>query len=328
MSEPSPAAGASPGSAVGARGLTKYYGSLLAVDHISFDAQQGELFGFLGPNGAGKTTTIRIFMNLTRPSDGHASVFGLDTVRDTLAVKSVVGIVPEVSNVFPEISALANLTFTGALYGLGRRERASRAAELLAMFDLEEHGAKKAGQLSLGLKRRLAIAMSMVHRPGVLFLDEPTSGLDVTASRSIREIVKRLNSEGVTFFLTTHNMEEANQLCDRIAVINRGKIIAVDSPDRLRRAASEAQVVEVAFDRRPTEEEAAGLGAIDGVSGAAEAGESFRLVTGDPQSTLRSLFIFMEERGLRARSVNTPGPTLEDVFVKLTGGEQKVGSSQ
>ena len=193
------AGGASPNSAVGARELTKYFDSLLAVDHISFDVEQGEIFGFLGPNGAGKTTTIRIFMNLTRPSEGSASVYGMDTVRDTLTVKSVVGIVPEVSNVFPEITALSNLTFTGSLYGLSRKERTRRATELLDMFGLEEYGGKKAGQLSLGLKRRLAIAMSMVHRPRVLFLDEPTSGLDVTASRSIREIVKRLNTEGVTF---------------------------------------------------------------------------------------------------------------------------------
>jgi len=322
------AGGASPNSAVGARELTKYFDSLLAVDHISFDVEQGEIFGFLGPNGAGKTTTIRIFMNLTRPSEGSASVYGMDTVRDTLTVKSVVGIVPEVSNVFSEITALSNLTFTGSLYGMGRKERASRAAELLDMFGLKEHSGKKAGQLSHGLKRRLAIAMSMVHRPRVLFLDEPTSGLDVTASRSIREIVKRLNTEGVTFFLTTHNMEEANQLCDRIAVINHGKIIAVDTPERLRQAASEAQAIEVTFDRRPTEDEEAGLAGIDGVSGVAEAGESFRLFTSVPESTLRSLFMFMEERDLRARSVNTPGPTLEDVFVKLTSEEQEVGSSQ
>ena len=310
-----------PNSAVGAQELTKYYDSLLAVDHISFDIRQGELFGFLGPNGAGKTTTIRIFMNLTRPSDGAASVYGMDTVRDTLAVKSVVGIVPEVSNVFPEITALSNLTFTGALYGMGRKERASRAAELLNMFDLEEYGGKKAGQLSHGLKRRLAIAMSMVHRPRVLFLDEPTSGLDVTASRAIREIVHKLNSEGVTFFLTTHNMEEANQLCDRIAVINHGKIIAVDTPERLRQAASEARALEVTFDRRPTVDEESGLAGVDSVSGIAEAAESFRLFTSVPESTLRSLFIFMEKHDLRARSVNTPGPTLEDVFVKLTSEE-------
>jgi ABC-2 type transport system ATP-binding protein len=314
--------------AVGAQELTKYYDSLLAVDHISFDIRQGELFGFLGPNGAGKTTTIRIFMNLTRPSEGAASVYGMDTVRDTLAVKSVVGIVPEVSNVFPEITALSNLTFTGALYGMGRKERSSRATELLGMFDLEEYGGMKAGQLSLGLKRRLAIAMSMVHRPRVLFLDEPTSGLDVTASRAIREIVHKLNSEGVTFFLTTHNMEEANQLCGRIAVINHGKIIAVDTPERLRQAASEARAIEVTFDRRPTTNEEAGLSGVEGVSGVGTAGESFRLFTADPESTLRSLFMFMEERDLRARSVNTPGPTLEDVFVKLTSEEQEVGSRQ
>ena len=303
-------------------GLTKDYGTRRAIENLTFEARQGEVVGFLGPNGAGKTTTIRIFMNLTRPSEGTANVYGLDTVRDTLAVKSLVGIVPEISNVFPEITTLSNLTFTGALYGMSRRERASRATELLGMFDLEEYGGKKAGQLSLGLKRRLAIAMSMVHRPTVLFLDEPTSGLDVTASRAIRDIVNRLNSEGVTFFLTTHNMEEANQLCGRIAVINHGKIIAVDTPERLRHAAAEATAIEVTFDRRPAVDEEAGLADIEGVSGVGTAGDSYRLFTADPENTLRSLFGFLEKHGLRARSVNTPGPTLEDVFVKLTSEEQ------
>ncbi len=309
-------------SAISAEALTKYYGDLLAVDHISFDVKPGELFGFLGPNGAGKTTTIRMFMNLTRPSEGSARVHGMDTVRDTLSVKSVVGIVPEVSNVFPEMTARSNLVFTASLYGMSRREGASRASELLGLFGIEEHGGKKAGSLSLGLKRRLAIAMSMVHRPRVLFLDEPTSGLDVTSSRSIREMVKTLNSEGVTFFLTTHNMEEANQLCDRIAVVNHGKIIAFDTPGELRRAATEAQAVEVTFDRAPTRDESAGLSGLAGVSGISGAGESRRLLTSDPRATFRSLFLFLEERGLGARVVNTPSTTLEDVFVKLTSEER------
>lgn len=309
-------------SAVSARELTKYFGTLAALDHVSFEVEQGELFGFLGPNGAGKTTTIRIFMNLTRPSEGSASVYGMDTVRDTLTVKSVVGIVPEVSNVFPEISVFSNLTFTGALYGMSHRECTKRATELLGMFGLEEHYGKKAGQLSLGLKRRLAIAMSIVHKPRVLFLDEPTSGLDVNSSRSIREIVKKLNSEGVTFLLTTHNMEEANQLCERIAVINRGKIIAMDTPESLRKAASEAQVVEVTLDRQPTLDDMAGLKKLDSVSAVAEFGDTYRLTTSNPQNTFRSLFEFLGKRDLNAKSVNTLGPSLEDVFVKLTSEEK------
>lgn len=308
--------------AIGALGLTRYYGHVLAVDHISFEVEPGELFGFLGPNGAGKTTTIRMFMNLLEPSEGTATVHGLDSVRDSLSVRSIVGIVPEISNVFPEITAAANLTFTGALYGLSRRQRSSRASELLQLFGLEEYAGRKAARLSLGLKRRLAIAMSLVHRPRVLFLDEPTSGLDVASSRSIREIVGKLNAEGVTFFLTTHNMEEAGQLCDRIAVVNHGKVIAVDTPTKLKRAASNARIVEVAFDRPPAGDSEAALAAIDCVTGVTAAADSFRLLTSDPDRTLRALLRFMEDRGLKALSVNTPGPTLEDVFLQLTGGER------
>lgn len=316
-----------PETAISARELTRYYGDLLAVDHVSFDVNPGELFGFLGPNGAGKTTTISIFMNLIRPSGGTASVFGMDSVADSLSIRSTVGIVPEVSNVFPEITARFNLTFTGALYGMGRKDCASRAAELLELFGLEEHRDKKAGQLSMGLKRRLAIAMSMMHRPGVLFLDEPTSGLDVSSARSIRETVKDLNSRGVTFFLTTHNMEEAGQMCDRIAVIDRGRLIAVDTPERLRQASSESRVVELTIDDKPCQELKAALAAVDAVSRVETAGGSYRLITSNPGDTLHSLFHFLESRNISARAVNTPGPTLEDVFVKLTSGGQSFGSS-
>jgi len=156
-------------------GLTKYYGQLLAVDHASFEVEPGEIFGFLGPNGAGKTTTLRMLTNLTRPSEGSALFLGMDTVRDSIPIKSVVGIVPEASNVFFELTTVSNLTFTGALYGMRRSQRAARAAEL-----------------SLGLRRRLTIAMSLMHRPRVVFLDEPTSGLDVESSRLIREILVRI----------------------------------------------------------------------------------------------------------------------------------------
>src|SRR5659263_79944 len=173
----------------------------------------------------------------------------MDTVRDTLKVKAVIGIVPEASNVFNELTTTGNLLFTGSLYGLKRSTRAGRASELIERFDLVEHKDKKAVELSMGLKRRLTIAMSLMHDPQVVFLDEPTSGLDVESSRLIRDIVQDLHRKGVTVFITTHNMEEANQLCHRIAVINHGDLIAVDTPERLKQAATEAQAIEVSFDR-------------------------------------------------------------------------------
>jgi len=312
------------GVAVKVSGLTKYYDTLLAVDHISFDIAHGEIFGFLGPNGAGKTSTIRMLMNLIRPSEGSAAILGMDTVRDSLAVKAQVGIVPEVSNIFPELSTLNNLTFTGALYGMSRRNKIKRAGELIELFDLEEHRNKKANELSMGLRRRLAIAMSIMHRPRVIFLDEPTSGLDVASSRGIRDTVRELNGEGVTFFLTTHNMDEANQLCRRIAVINRGRLIAVDTPGRLKQAAAESQVVEVAFNRELEPAEAEELSCLEDCSQLQPEAGKYRLRTSDPARILQGLYPFMDRSGLEPLSINTLGPSLEDVFLRLTEGEMEL----
>jgi ABC-2 type transport system ATP-binding protein len=309
-------------------GLTKYFDSFLAVDHVSFEVEAGEIFGFLGPNGAGKTTTLRMLTNLTRPSEGTATILGMDTVRDSLAVKAVVGIVPEASNVFFELTTVANLTFTGALYGMRKRETATRADELIKLFDLEAHREKKSVELSMGLRRRLTIAMSLMHDPQVVFLDEPTSGLDVESARLIRDIVQDLHRKGVTTFITTHNMEEANQLCHRIAVINHGDLIAVDTPERLKQAATEAQAIDVSFDRAVSEEEEKGLRSLPCVSDVRPLGDKYHLVTSDPPCVLEAIYPFMSERGLKPISVNTFGPTLEDVFVKLTAKGEGVTADE
>ncbi len=311
-------------AAISVHELTKQYGKQVAVDRISFQVEEGEIFGFLGPNGAGKTTTIRMLTNLTPPTTGTATILGMDTARHSLAVKAVVGIVPEFSNVFPELTTLANLTFTGALYGLSRSRRNERAKELCSLFGLEEHLGKKAGELSLGLKRRLTLAMSIMHDPRIVFLDEPSSGLDVVGARAIRDIVREMNGKGVTFFLTTHNMDEANQLCHRIAVINQGRVIAVDTPDGLKRAATESQSVEVAFDRGLSEEEAGDLCRLDTCSEARPQDERYRLLTSDPPRVLAALYPFMDKHGLKPSSINTLGPSLEDVFLKLTGSDKEV----
>jgi ABC-2 type transport system ATP-binding protein len=309
-------------------GLTKYYDSFLAVDHVSFDVEAGEIFGFLGPNGAGKTTTLRMLTNLTRPSEGSASILGMDTARDSLLVKAIIGIVPEASNVFFELTTQANLTFTGALYGVHKKKAAARATELIELFDLQAHSKKKSVELSLGLRRRLTIAMSLMHDPKVVFLDEPTSGLDVESARLIRDIVQDLHKSGVTVFITTHNMEEANQLCHRIAVINHGDLIAVDTPERLKQAASESQAIDVSFDRTVSEDEERGLGELPCVNAVRALGDKYHLVTSDPPCVLDAIYPFMSERGLKPVSLNTFGPSLEDVFVKLTTATKEPSSDE
>jgi len=310
-------------ASIDVKGLTKDFGELRAVDHVTFAVESGEIFGFLGPNGAGKTTTMRMLTNLTRPTEGSATILGMDTVRDTLAVKAVTGIVPEASNVFFELTTVANLTFTGALYGMRKKDVAARADELIELFDLQAHRDRKSVELSLGLRRRLTIAMSVMHGPRVVFLDEPTSGLDVESSRLIRDIVQDLHHNGVTVFITTHNMEEANQLCHRIAVINGGKLIAIDTPERLKQAATESQSIEVSFDREVTGAEETALSHLPCVGGVRPLGDKYHLVTSDPPCVLDAIYPFMSERGLKLVSVNTFGPTLEDVFVKLTAGAAK-----
>ncbi len=303
-------------------GLTKFYRQLLAVDHISFDVQEGEIFGFLGPNGAGKTTTMRMLTNLTRPSEGAARIMGLDTVRDSIAVKTVIGIVPEASNTFSELTTLNNLVFTGALYGMRSRDRTKRAAELIEIFGLGEHREKRADQLSLGLRRRLTIAMSLMHGPRVVFLDEPTSGLDVESTRLIRNIVLDLHRQGVTVFVTTHNMEEANSLCQRIAVIDHGHLIAVNTPERLKQAATESQAVEISFAVRPGPEDVVALRELAAVSELRILGDKYHLVTSDPPAVLSALFGLVCARGLKPVSVSTLAASLEEVFVQLTGGKR------
>ena len=293
------------------------YGRLLAVDHISFQVEKGEIFGFLGPNGAGKTTTIRMLTTLTKPSEGAAKIFGYDVQREPISAKERMGIVPEISNVYDELSAWDNLLFTAELYHVRKGEAEKRAKELLEMFDLYEKKRNKAKGFSKGMRRRLAIAMGLMNKPDLLFLDEPTSGLDVQSALIIKDIVRDLNREGSAIFLTTHNIEEANVLCGRVAIIHKGRIAAIDTPERLKRTIQSVQSVEVAFDPTPPNI-SADLEHIEGVNEVRKEGDKFRLYTNDPSTVLLNLWDYMKTRDLKPITVNTLGPSLEDVFVRLT----------
>jgi ABC-2 type transport system ATP-binding protein len=234
-------------TAITALGLTKYYGDFLAVDHISFDVEQGEIFGFLGPNGAGKSTTIRMLTGISTPTEGTASIVGFDIMKQSVEAKSQMGIVPDISNIYTELTAWENLDFTGKLYGVPKAKREEKAADLLKRFDLYDRRNEKVEGFSRGMRRRVCIAMALINDSKVLFLDEPTSGLDVKSVREIRRLIRELNEEGLTTFLTTHNIEEASQMCDRVAIINRGKIAATDTPEKLKRAMKSSQSIEVSF---------------------------------------------------------------------------------
>jgi ABC-2 type transport system ATP-binding protein len=298
--------------------LTKRYGNVTAVDGVTFKAAKGEFFGLLGPNGAGKTTTIRMLTGLTKPSSGTANVAGKDCIKETLTVKQIIGVVSEVSNLYNEMSAWDNLMFIGELYLVDKLTREARARQLLETFQLYDRRNEHLVGYSKGMKRRVRIAAALIHRPEVLFLDEPTSGLDVQSSRLIRSIIRELNAQGVTVFLTTHYIDEADQLCDRVAIIRQGKIVAEDSPEKLKSSLQREHTVEVSYDRDAPDLER-WLRSRPDVSVVTKQGDKYQIQTPDPSVMIAELSKFAASNSLRILSLNTKQPSLEDVFVKHTG---------
>ncbi len=300
--------------------LTKHFGKLIALNDVNFSVNEGETFGFLGPNGAGKTTTIRILTGITVPTAGNARIFGKDIVKETIAARKQMGIVHETSNIYTDLTAWQNLMFTAELYDVGKTEREKRGRDLLELFSLWERKDDKTNGFSKGMKRRLTLAMGLINDPRLIFLDEPTSGLDVQSNLIIRDVIRDLNARGVTVFLTTHNIEEANLTCDRVAIINRGMIAAIDSPEKLKKTIQSVQSVEVALDPVPPQW-AESLREIKTVSEVRKQGDKFRLITEDPPAVIAGVMAYAEGHNTRVISVNTYGPSLEDVFIKLTGLE-------
>lgn len=299
--------------------LTKRYNQHLAVDDVSFAVNEGEIFGFLGPNGAGKTTTQRIVTGVLPPSEGTALVLGRDMVTNPVAAKERIGVVPEVANPYLDMSGWRNMTFAGEVYGLpGGRIRA-RAEELLRQFKLWERRDDIAKRYSKGMKQRLILAMSLIHEPRVLFLDEPTAGLDVESRRMIHGKVKAFADQGVTVFYTTHNIEEANVLCDRVGIIRQGRLVALDTPEALKSTVAESQSVVVSFDAPIDLSE---LEAFGEVSHAEKEGDKLRLFTPAPGRLVEDVVGFARERGTGIVSLNTLGPSLEEVFVALSADDE------
>jgi len=294
-------------SAVTVDGLTKRYGppetGLVAVDSIDFEVYRGEIFGFLGPNGAGKTTTIRMLTGLAEPTAGSARVLGLDLAKDMPRIKKRIGVVPESSNLYQELTVFQNLVFSMRLYGVPRRVRTRRAEALLARFRLAEKRDVRFAKLSRGMKRALTIAAALAHHPDLVFLDEPTTGLDVVSAHNLRQMIGQLRDEGVTVFLTTHYLEEAERLCDRIALLVKGRIVALDTVDQLKAQVQDATCVEVTLERDHGYMEA----------------ETRRLTGGSVEALINRALAEARSDGRRVLAVNTVEPSLQDVFVQLTG---------
>jgi len=294
--------------------LTKRFGSLVAVNNISFSVKEGEIFGFLGPNGAGKTTTVRMLLGVLPPDSGKAFVLGFNVKEKPLEVRKRIGVVPEAANVYLDLTVWQNLMFMAELYGVPRNLRRSRARELLDFMELLERRNEKAKKLSKGLRQRLLICMALIHEPKVLFLDEPTVGLDVENARRIREMLRELNrEEGVTIFLTTHNMWEAEELCHRIAIINRGKLAAIDYPKKLKATFSKLRLIEVQFNKTVDIKEFS-----ETLNCKVEVvGNKCRIHAINIDDDLYRILNFARTRKLEILSLNILQPSLEDVFLEI-----------
>ncbi len=296
-----------------ARGLTKRFGEFVAVDAIDFDVASGESFGFLGPNGAGKTSTMRMIGCVSPVSDGVLEVMGMDPGRDGAKIRARLGVVPQQDTLDTELTVRENLSIYGRYFGLSRAEVARRADELLEFAQLSERADDEVEPLSGGMKRRLTIARSLINEPTVLLLDEPTTGLDPQARHLLWDRLYRLKQRGVTLVLTTHYMDEAEQLCDRLVVMDKAKIVAEGSPRSLIERYSTREVTELRF--------APGIaetldGQLDGIAERVEHLPDRVLLYADDGEAAA---VAVHDRGLRPESVLVRRSSLEDVFLRLTG---------
>jgi lipooligosaccharide transport system ATP-binding protein len=307
-----------PSAVIHASGLTKRFGSFTAVDGVDFDVAPGEAFGFLGPNGAGKTSTMRMIGTVSPISAGTLSVFGLDATREGARIRARMGVVPQADTLDSELGVLENLIIYGRYFDLSWAEARRRAIELLEFVQLTERSGDKVEPLSGGMKRRLVIARALINEPSLLLLDEPTTGLDPQARHLVWDRLYRLKARGVTLVLTTHYMDEAEQLWDRLVVMDKARIVAEGSPRQLIEQYVSREVLELRFREVEGEvDEGARLdGRLDGLAERIEQLPDRLLVyTSDGEAVAAAAY----ERGLRPSSVLVRRSTLEDVFLRLTG---------
>lgn len=300
--------------------LSKRYGNFAAVNDISFSIHRGEIFGFLGPNGAGKTTTINMMIGLARPSGGSIFIDKVDAVKNVKKAQSIMGIVPDESNLYDEMDGFDNLCFCGSLYGMEKALREKRAKELLEQFDLTKAEKRPFKAYSKGMRRKLTIAAGIIHEPQILFLDEPTTGIDVESARQIRQLLLNLRQIGTTVFITTHYIEVAERICNRIAFIVGGEIVASGTVPKLMESVSHGHTIRLTADRD-----------LEPLMG--ELQEHFSdctIQTGtnhavtlisEERIALSPVLQYLDGKGISVFEAKELRPSLEDVFVKVTGIE-------
>jgi ABC-2 type transport system ATP-binding protein len=296
--------------------IVKNFKKIRAVNGVAFKVKKAEIFGFLGPNGAGKTTTLRMLTGIIKPDSGKAVILGHDIQKEPLKAKEHLGVVPETSNAYVDLSAKENISLIADLYGVPKKEAGTRADELLNEFGLYDRADDKVKGFSKGMKQRLILAMALINDPQLLFLDEPTSGLDVQSSILIRKMLLKLHEKGKTILLTTHNLEEANKLCERIAIINKGKIAAIDTPENLKKMIKKLNTIEVTFEGPVNIQELSQLPEIQDIS---KKGDKYSLNTDNINNMILALTEYSKSKNIKINSLNTLDPSLEEVFIELIG---------
>ena len=308
------------GTMLEVRNLVKKYGEKLAVDDISFDIREGEIFSLLGPNGAGKTTTISILSTLFSPSAGDASILGYSVTKNPMEVKRLIGVVPQEIALYDDMTALENLNFWGEMYGLSGGTLKARVKELLEQIGLADRAKERIKTYSGGMKRRVNIAVGLMHKPRLLFMDEPTVGIDPQSRRAILDSVKALNKEGMTILYTTHYMEEAQELSDRVGIIDHGKLIALGTQSELTAKVGEMDTLILHLgENEDPEHLAEALKTLNGVLQANPSDHTVALVTPSAEELLAPVVSRANELGIKIHSIDMREPNLEAVFLHLTG---------
>jgi ABC-2 type transport system ATP-binding protein len=301
-----------------AEGLTKVFNhNLVAVDHVDFEVKRGEIFGFLGPNGAGKTTTINMLITILKPTEGKATVLGFDILKQNNDVRNVIGVVPQEYTADEDLTAFENILLCSDMYGIPRRVAKERAGDLLKLVELTDFKDKRVQTFSGGMRRRLELACGLINRPRILFLDEPTLGLDVQTRTATWNYIRKLKQEyGMTLFMTTHYLEEADSLCDRVAIIDHGKIVVVGPPEELKHGlGGDIITISIKEDADVTEL----IRKIENVKDVKKENGSYRIKAEYGEVTAPSIIEALRNKGYTVSKLSLTEPTLNEVYLEYTG---------
>jgi len=295
--------------------LCKTFGTFRAVDHLSLAVQHGEIFGLLGPNGSGKTTTINMISGLMRPTSGEVRVMGYDVRHQTRQVRRILGAVPQETALYEELTAWTNMDFHADLFGIPRKEKKERITKLLELVQLFDRKDSRVGTFSGGMKRRLALARALLHDPQIIYLDEPTLGVDVQARRAIWDYILAQREQGKTVLITTNYLEEAQALCERLAIIDHGKLIAVDTPEHLRHTYG-GSVIDMETMQQSQQVEQ--LRALPGVKAVTQNGTRLEISTVGNHNVVPQVINILSQEG-EIKDIAVREPTLDEIFLRLTG---------